>query len=463
MPDPIQPVPENAKGLIGGAAFNQFARSANWVNARRTGQHSEQTDLIPTGTMCKVRNDSGFNLKQYQVLALGSPLISPSQEESEFRRQVTFTGALPGSDAKSKFCILASNIPYNEIGDGIVAGVVQVKVNITDTAHKYADVTSGSAEYLTSTEGVSGAQILWREDASTGVQWCIVRIGYAEELNYKFLVKFCLDEQLTNDTSEVSGTISVQYGPGEDNPNVTATFKNLTSAFGRYAFTGDEGECGYAIIDDPEDNTYQIIDTQDSIPTTPRGPVTVEGYLTGQMLKADSGQGISVYYVYGGGEIETGQTVGCTNPQSNLTGTGLFEGASGAWCKATREQGGTFRFDVMECPADTLEAEPSTAALMGAFGGGAMHEGGAFDLVVGMRDRDRPPFARDPRRPPGGESWREALRRRDQGMQNAYLENMDMSLAMHGQIHNVYDSYWSMMSSMFPQISTVGMPPHLPW
>lgn len=174
--DPLNPVPEDAAGLIGGAAFNKFAKAARKFYGDKYSQNSLTEPPDETGNVCLVRNNTSSDLKRYNVLGVGNPIISSSVNLDEFKRQPTFIGATPSAAHVGKFCVLLENIPAGEIGRALLDGVVPVQVSVTSTSHRFADVTANVTEYLASSSPFRGAMIL-TPLTSTGLQWCLVRLS----------------------------------------------------------------------------------------------------------------------------------------------------------------------------------------------------------------------------------------------------------------------------------------------
>lgn len=114
----------------------------------------------------KVKNDSGSDRDQYEILGLNGPLVLPEENEVEFRRQVAFNGVTPTDAHSGRFCILLDAIPDGEIGRAVVSGCVAVQIKVFDEADEFADVDDGDPTALISS-ATGPAGILWIADESS--------------------------------------------------------------------------------------------------------------------------------------------------------------------------------------------------------------------------------------------------------------------------------------------------------
>jgi hypothetical protein len=138
-------------------------------------------------TVILVRNDSGADLLQYDVLGLGKGtadvLPTPDDNEDAFLNgSPFFLGALPDEDVHAgRFCIILGALPKGRIGPAAIAGVVPIYVNVQDADDWWADVDDGEHETLAS--GTSGtAQLLYKAAGGTGNMWCMARLGHCRSI-----------------------------------------------------------------------------------------------------------------------------------------------------------------------------------------------------------------------------------------------------------------------------------------
>ena len=99
-----------------------------------------------------VRNNTGSALAQFSAVALGTPIIVPGDNESEWKQRVTFEAGTPAVGDRGEVAVVIERIPAGKIGRAVKNGVVQCKVNVLNANDQYADLTP-SQTYLTSTRG----------------------------------------------------------------------------------------------------------------------------------------------------------------------------------------------------------------------------------------------------------------------------------------------------------------------
>lgn len=161
---------------IPAAAYNAWVDAAR---AERNRQHDMAQDAGLENrqtSIAKVKNTSGSDLDRYAVLALGDPIITPTDNLQEFKNRPNFTAAVPTSPGKCKtYCILLEPLKNGAIGRGIVAGITPVKVNVIREDDRFADIEPGTTASLRSVP-YGSARILWKE-TGTGVKWAVVRLG----------------------------------------------------------------------------------------------------------------------------------------------------------------------------------------------------------------------------------------------------------------------------------------------
>ncbi|MEZ6099976.1 MAG: hypothetical protein R3E01_13490 [Pirellulaceae bacterium] len=114
----------------------------------------------------------GCALSRFQVVGLGDPIVSPTDNFQEFARQVTFHATLPTGEGR--YGVLIDPVDVNAIGSAVVAGVVAVRMAVGSTAYDFAQV-AGSHDYLVNVPHGS-ARVLWMEPGIAPVRWTVVRL-----------------------------------------------------------------------------------------------------------------------------------------------------------------------------------------------------------------------------------------------------------------------------------------------
>lgn len=178
MADPLRTY--KAGELLSVRTVNELTR-----RAKRGGQFSGPQLAGPqTGsTVLYMRNAGGSSddCPRYGVLGIDGVAIDHENNEDQFLNQIVLDGVVPEGDASSdtghtgKFAIALEPIAVGDVGRVVVAGAVQVQINVIDEDHKFADVSDGDNTQLESAE-TGAARILWKEEGS-GAVWAVVLIG----------------------------------------------------------------------------------------------------------------------------------------------------------------------------------------------------------------------------------------------------------------------------------------------
>lgn len=140
-----------------------------------------------------VKNETGTMRSKYDVVELLEPVVTPAEDLVDFKEGRPFfiavkpTGESEPAKANSIYGVLLQDLEDSsgvgtgtgtseggdDVGLAVVSGVVQVQIDVTDAAHKTAEVLAGSYNLKSSASG--SAKIVWKP-SGTGVKWCIVRL-----------------------------------------------------------------------------------------------------------------------------------------------------------------------------------------------------------------------------------------------------------------------------------------------
>ena len=156
------------------------------TQAYKNQQHdllSQTEGTVRQSNLAKVRNQTGVDLDRFSIVALGTPIITPSANLKEFKRQVSFQGLVPNAATGSQFGVLLEPLKNNMIGTAVVAGCVITRVSTGSTTYSCAETISGQNSYLRNVPH-GPASVLWIE-ASGSVRWAVIRF---DEANYEEIV-----------------------------------------------------------------------------------------------------------------------------------------------------------------------------------------------------------------------------------------------------------------------------------
>jgi hypothetical protein len=124
-------------------------------------------------TWVMAKNNTGSKIERWGVLAITGMEITPgsgTNATGQFEQLPVVTGGTP-SDTTTAWCVAVEPIAAGKIGRVAVGGVVQVRVEIADSAHVFAKCKASTSE-LKSTDNGEGV-ILWKGSG----QWALVRLG----------------------------------------------------------------------------------------------------------------------------------------------------------------------------------------------------------------------------------------------------------------------------------------------
>lgn len=166
-----------------------------------------------------VRNDSGTDRDQFDVLAISGLVFDPTVDLDSFKSEgVLFKGVKPSIDSftdhgmDGRFGVLMEPVASGEIASLAVDGVVRCQVNMDATWHFRADIQDDNT-VLKSYPGGS-CQILSVDRSGTGLKWAVVRLGVNPYVAYECV----LDAQLNSGSSAAA---SLYFGATDTTETVT--------------------------------------------------------------------------------------------------------------------------------------------------------------------------------------------------------------------------------------------------
>lgn len=196
----------------------------------RTGGQPEIPGRLPE-TEIFVKNNSGADRKQFEILAITGMVFSPSDNEEGFKNGPLFSGGTPSYTSTigyrgGTWCVLLEPVASGKVGLACIAGVVPVKIDVQATSDTWAEVTSVATKLQSAAWG--SAQILYKE-SGTGEKWGIVRLGVAPDFD---LYGYTLNNLTAN------GTCSVEVFRKTSSSSFVTTGNILSSVGDSFLYQG---------------------------------------------------------------------------------------------------------------------------------------------------------------------------------------------------------------------------------
>ncbi len=156
--------------------WNSFIDAALYAKQRQVGMTVKTPSRDTKSGLVLVRNATGQELSQFAAVSLGDLLITPTDNEADFRNNIpVFEAELVTSENNEKpYGILQKPLQQNECGPAMLAGITPVKVVIDDESHEFAKPDENGLK--SSNKGL--ARILWKE-SDTGEKWAVIHLGGA--------------------------------------------------------------------------------------------------------------------------------------------------------------------------------------------------------------------------------------------------------------------------------------------
>jgi len=175
-----------------------------------------------------VKNTSANDVEPGDVLGLGNPVTTPTNNANEFKSFLAFEGSIPSTSTPhyGQYAVCQEAARKTDgFCRAVVMGLTFAKLSITHAADLYCEITNSVSTYLT-TSALGSSRILWK-DSGTGSsnKWGLIRVG---EPSGEILVYNNTGSSINN----ASGTFQVHTGtPGSE----SSTGQTIT-AFSKYEF-----------------------------------------------------------------------------------------------------------------------------------------------------------------------------------------------------------------------------------
>jgi len=165
---------------ISASAYNEMIDMLQWWrSAFRTGGGPVGGTDYDQGVFL-AKNETGGNLAAYSVVGIGGPLITPTDNLTEFKNRTPLSVVTPDIDAHAS----AFGVALDICGTGAfvrvcVSGLVPVLLDVTNEDDTSAGIDDGETTHLVT--GGEGVPIVWKDAAEkedgNGHRWGLVLLG----------------------------------------------------------------------------------------------------------------------------------------------------------------------------------------------------------------------------------------------------------------------------------------------
>jgi len=168
---------ESVTGSLTAETWNAFIDTANAATyaGDRPGDAKPAEGELPCLTaLC----EAGSQIDQSEIVGIGSPAITPTEDEQTFQDRVSFSAGAVADVYKGLFGIARTAIPPGTVDLAAVSGVCQCKLYVPANGDwiERADIyTADKTQLLATPEG--SAQILWKSSGTATTVDAIIRFG----------------------------------------------------------------------------------------------------------------------------------------------------------------------------------------------------------------------------------------------------------------------------------------------
>ncbi|MCC7350222.1 MAG: hypothetical protein IT446_06600 [Phycisphaerales bacterium] len=208
---------------IPASEYNAFVDAAMEHRRRMAALDQGPLNMALPANRVLVRNDSGGVRGRFDVLGINGVVVSPTDNQESFLRQVIFKGVSPTDfNHQARFVVLAGPLAAGRIGHAYAApAICTVKVAATadETDLRHADINNGIMTSLKARQDGS-SRILWRA-TGTGEQWAVVQIGARRS---EVMVRYgkATADWSSGDTITLTPCVSATSSTATGEPNITA-------------------------------------------------------------------------------------------------------------------------------------------------------------------------------------------------------------------------------------------------
>lgn len=162
---------------IGAGEMNELASAAAFVQQLRNSPKGKPARFLPRNTSTlRVKNATGADLAFGEVVALETPIFTPTDNLGFFHSQAAMVATVPTGTTAGRIGFTLQPIPADGVGFVAVAGVCVAKVDPAQPEALSASEVAGETGHLVLAAG-GHVQVLWRESGSSGLKWAVVRLA----------------------------------------------------------------------------------------------------------------------------------------------------------------------------------------------------------------------------------------------------------------------------------------------
>ena len=139
----MKKVKSREKFRVKAETWNSFINAAEFVKQRQADMKSQTGRRDTKSGTVMLRNGTDAILEQFAVVSIGNLIITPTDNEPEFRQSMpVFEALLLSASNKDKpFAVLQKPLAKKECGIALVAGITPVKINVSSESHEYAEAS----------------------------------------------------------------------------------------------------------------------------------------------------------------------------------------------------------------------------------------------------------------------------------------------------------------------------------
>lgn len=221
--------------------WNDIQTMLDWWRAGRAQSSDDRILNFFQSTIIQVKNESSNDITPGDVLGLGDPVISPTDDVEEFKRRFALKGATPSTSTPhydNYGIAIESADKTNGFCRCVVSGLTFCKLNITHASDLYCEIANNVSTYLT-TGALGSSRILWKSSGTGSTdKWGLIRVG---EPSGEILVKNSTGGAIA---AGASGTATVYTGT----PGSEASTGQTVTVFNRSSVSWADTKFGSAAI-----------------------------------------------------------------------------------------------------------------------------------------------------------------------------------------------------------------------